>query len=126
MRAWPSQRLARTVACDPSVRVFADDRYADWLIWTEPRLRGRVAYDVRFELFTRRDFTRLTTYRNRIGRGWRSAARGYGVVFFDPTQQLGVERGLLASGLRTRYRDGSVSVLAAARRLAARSGRGCG
>jgi hypothetical protein len=124
--AWPSERLAHALACNPSVRVFADDRYADWLLWTEPRLRGRVAYDVRFELFTRRDFARLTAYRNRIGRGWRAAAGGYGVVFFDPRQQQGVERGLLASGLRTRYRDGSVSVLAATRRLAARGSGGCG
>jgi hypothetical protein len=119
MRAWPTgakRSLVRAVSCDRSLRVLADDRYADWLLWEEPRLRGRVAYDVRFELFSRRDFLALSAYRNRIGPGWLEAARGYGVVFFDPDRQLGVERGLLASGrLHRVYRDGRVSVLASAR-----------
>jgi hypothetical protein len=31
-------------------RVFANGAYSDWLLLSEPRLRGRVAYDARFEL----------------------------------------------------------------------------
>jgi hypothetical protein len=30
--------------------VLGDDRHADWLLWTFPRLRGRLVYDDRFEL----------------------------------------------------------------------------
>ena len=146
MRAWPTAQthaFAQAVACDPSLRVLADDRYADWLLWADPRLRGRVAYDVRFELFSRHDFFALTAYRNRVGSGWRDAARGYGVVFFDPHLQLGVEHGLLANGFGRWYRDGRLSLLAskpvldalarpqdgdataAARRLPASGSRGC-
>jgi hypothetical protein len=43
---------ARTVdaAAASSKRVFANGAYADWLLLVEPGLRGRVAYDARFEL----------------------------------------------------------------------------
>jgi hypothetical protein len=37
----------------PRAKLLADVRYADWLIWEEPRLfSGRVAYDTSFELLT--------------------------------------------------------------------------
>ena len=100
---WPTAqagRIATIVRGTPSERVFADDRYADWLLWTEPQLRGRVAYDVRFELFTRRQIMILSRYQNRIGDGWRAAVGGYPIVVFDPTEEP-VEDGLLADG---RYR----------------------
>ncbi|MGZ4401038.1 MAG: hypothetical protein ACXVYM_09220, partial [Gaiellaceae bacterium] len=62
---------------------------------------GRVAYDVRFELFTRRQIMLLSDYHNRIGDSWRAAADGYPIIAFDPTLQRPVENGLLAHG---RYR----------------------
>jgi hypothetical protein len=39
--------------------VLADDDHANWLLWQEPSLEGRVAYDVRFELFDRRELTQI-------------------------------------------------------------------
>lgn len=39
--------------------VFADDAHADWLLWKVPSLRGRIAYDVRFELLSRGEVKRL-------------------------------------------------------------------
>ena len=54
-RYYPAGGLAavrRAVTADPSLRVFADERYADWLLWRLPALRGRVAYDARFELLS--------------------------------------------------------------------------
>jgi hypothetical protein len=37
----------------PQTRILADVRYADWLIWEDPKLfSGRVAYDTSFELLT--------------------------------------------------------------------------
>jgi hypothetical protein len=45
--------LDRLIAADPSAKVFADVRYADWLIWQQPRVfSGRVAYDTSLELLT--------------------------------------------------------------------------
>jgi hypothetical protein len=45
--------LRRLVARDPSAKILADVRYADWLIWEDPRtFSGRVAYDTSFELLS--------------------------------------------------------------------------
>jgi len=103
LQDWPTAQAGQIagLAHTGNGRVFADDRYADWLLWTEPQLRGRVAYDVRFELFTRRQITLLSNFHNRIGDGWRAAAAGYPIVVLDPTLQQAVEHGLLEHG---RYR----------------------
>jgi hypothetical protein len=39
--------------------VLSDDIHADWLLWQEPSLAGRVAYDVRFELFDAHELKQL-------------------------------------------------------------------
>ena len=45
--------LRTLIARDPSATVFADVRYADWLIWEDPKLfSGRIAYDTSLELLT--------------------------------------------------------------------------
>jgi hypothetical protein len=116
-QAWPTKgarAVIHSLSCRASTRVFADDRYADWLLWTEPETRGRIAYDVRFELFRRPDFLRLYEYRNRVGKNWTRAAHGYNVVLFDPRQQLDIEQGMLARPkVRRWYRDGGLSILGA-------------
>lgn len=43
--------LRALIAREPRAKILADVRYADWLIWEDPRLfSGRVAYDTSFEL----------------------------------------------------------------------------
>ena len=43
--------LRSLLARQPRAKILADVRYADWLIWEDPRLfSGRVAYDTSFEL----------------------------------------------------------------------------
>jgi len=50
-RAYPAPVAAATVAAaGREARVFANGAYADWLLLREPALRGRVAYDARFEV----------------------------------------------------------------------------
>jgi hypothetical protein len=39
---------------DPQARIFADVRYSDWLLWHDPALAGRLAYDTRLELLSAR------------------------------------------------------------------------
>jgi hypothetical protein len=97
---WPTAAATRIAALADrtDARVMADDRYADWLLWTEPQLRGRIAYDVRFELFNRSQIYKLAYYRNRIGDDWRAATTGYPIIVFDPAEQKEVEDGLLATG----------------------------
>jgi hypothetical protein len=82
-KLWPDEagrQVAALARERPSALVMSDDRYADWLLWTQPQLRGRVAYDVRFELFTDRQFVDLFRYRNQAGDGWRRAQRGYEIL----------------------------------------------
>jgi hypothetical protein len=43
--------LQRLLIHDPHAKILADVRYADWLIWEDPRqFSGRIAYDTSFEL----------------------------------------------------------------------------
>jgi hypothetical protein len=63
--------------------VYADDSSADELLWWLPSLRGRVAYDVRFELLTRSQIARLVAW-DRLGAGWRRTSARYSLVVADP------------------------------------------
>jgi hypothetical protein len=84
---WPDaggRAVAAAAAQDPHARILADDRYADWLLFTDPALRGRIAYDIRFELFTARQFEVLASYRSPYGRAGTSLTRGYELRVFDP------------------------------------------
>jgi hypothetical protein len=47
---------------DRTSKVFASERYADWLLWKQPQLAGRIVYDVRFELFDARRFAQLAAF----------------------------------------------------------------
>ena len=69
---WPEARVAavREATRDPNVRVWATDGTADWLLWRIPDLRGRLAYDVRFELYDQPTLDRI------VGYGARARANG--------------------------------------------------
>ncbi len=53
--------VSRISQQQPNVRIYADNRYADWLLWHDPRLADRIAYDIRFELLTPKQLQSLTT-----------------------------------------------------------------
>jgi hypothetical protein len=116
---WPDQPAVAAVAAathDRSTRVFASDRNADWLLWRLPQLRGRVAFDIRFELNTAVQIKRLQHFFARIGPNWQSAARGYEVVVLDRKTHENVRRSLLGnSRLRQIYLDHDVAVLVRSR-----------
>jgi hypothetical protein len=77
---WPSKGAAAVAAAaGPSGRVFADDSHSDWLLWEEPQLTGRIAYDVRFELFTRHQLARVQAFRDGTAP---EVASGYDVLTF--------------------------------------------
>jgi hypothetical protein len=82
---FPRALLADIRAKTPSghERVFANAASADWLLWALPSLRGRVAYDVRYELLSHGEFTRLVDWNGRKP-GWPATARGYALVVDDP------------------------------------------
>ena len=95
-RAWPlaaTERVADLVASRPGSRVFADARYSDWLLWEQPQLTGRIAYDIRFELLSRRQFEQIAAFQARAGADWRDAIDGYDIVVLDGTSAVPALRG---------------------------------
>jgi hypothetical protein len=106
-RYWPrpaTERVATLAARTPNERVFAEDIYADWLLWTQPSLRGRIAYDARFELLNAGEFKELSDYGDRKGNRWRRAASGYDVFVF------GSDSGHCPDPCKTVYRDRYVTI----------------
>lgn len=64
-RLTPSYPAAALVAVERSAGarpIWADDHYADWLLFNVPSARGHVLFDARFELLTRRELTRISQF----------------------------------------------------------------
>jgi hypothetical protein len=77
----PNDPVAAQAVAAAGGPVFADVRYADWLVWAEPSLSGRVAYDARFELLSRAQLAKIYAFND--GQEWRAAASGYPVLVLD-------------------------------------------
>lgn len=112
-RYYPAAGLAavrRAVSSDPSLRVFADERYADWLLWRLAALRGRVAYDASVELLSSDQLARIANFKSQTGPGWETIASGYRLLVLDrssaATSQL--ER---APGARVLFDDSGMVVI---------------
>jgi hypothetical protein len=116
--SWYSQNLppaaanavAAAAADDAGLSVFATEPFADWLLWERPELAGRVAFDVRFELFSPADFRRVVDlYEMRPN--WREGLRGHRLVVLESSKET-LRRALLAEdGTRVLYRDADLTVL---------------
>jgi MFS family permease len=52
--------VSNLVAHHPGDKIFADVRFADWLVWHDPALAGRIAYDTSFENLTVRQLQMLS------------------------------------------------------------------
>jgi len=71
--SWPrteGDAIAAAAAKDPALRVLSDAGYADWLLWKHPALRGRIAFDVRFELLGDRGMKDTTRLEVAAGPDW--------------------------------------------------------
>jgi hypothetical protein len=73
---------AAAAAAGAHGKVFANERYADWLVFEHPELAGRIAYDSRFELLTSKQLRSVTAFRNLVT-GWHSTIDGYGTLVLD-------------------------------------------
>ena len=106
---WPERRVeaVRAATRDPDTRVWATDRTADWLLWRLPDLRGRLAFDSRWELLDAAALDDVVAYGTRAP-GWERVVAGYDVVVVDDREHL---RGLIARGLGPSYRDAAIVVL---------------
>jgi hypothetical protein len=102
-----ADRVARIAAQDPGARIFANERYADWLVLEHPELAGRIAFDGRFELLTGKELKRIVEFRARII-GSTNVIRGYSLLVLDPAkhEEGKLTKQLLAGpGRQTVYRD---------------------
>jgi hypothetical protein len=109
-------QVSAATAADPSLTVFAEDKYGDWLLWHDPSLRGRIAYDARFELLGSRRLRELVHLEDAVGIDWKRLARGYRLVVVDRKASPDGARGFEAEpGRRILYdHGGSLVVLRSA------------
>jgi hypothetical protein len=99
-------------ARDPRERVFANEKYADWLMWDDPRLAGRMAFDARFELLSAAEVRSIAVFGGMHGQDWRKPTDGFQILVLDDVEEQANVNALLAAGdARPVYRDGKVAVL---------------
>jgi hypothetical protein len=97
---------------DPAIKVLADVRFADWLLWRDPQLRGRLASDARFELLSAADIVSLERVFNAVGPQWKQGANGYRVIVLDRTASPDAVNGFLEEpGHHVLYDDGQRVVI---------------
>jgi len=102
---------AAAAAAGAHGQVFATSRYADWLLWTEPQLLGRVAFDARYELLTAEQVATLGSIQARAG-DWQKALSGFRVIVLDRHDDRPLQAALLEThAVRIARIDGSVVVL---------------
>jgi hypothetical protein len=70
----------------PNVRIYADGHLADWLLWRDPALAGRIAYDSRLELLTSRQLRTLAGLTEIRAPHARDPLATYGVLVLDTTE----------------------------------------
>jgi hypothetical protein len=76
-------RIAQIARQDPSARFYADNRFADWLLWEDPALADRIAYDIRFELLNSTQLNRVVTVADLPEPGQRPLLDDYRVLLLD-------------------------------------------
>jgi len=90
--------------------VLADDEHADWLLWHEPSLAGRIAYDVRFELFSAPELRQIQLLRQGSHPIWRTCGASARVVTFDGPgdERSALREGVLSPRARTIVRSATL------------------
>ena len=112
---WPEGAVTATrdALSSPDTRVFATSRDADWILWRLPELRGRIAYDVRFEIYDRETFESIVRFRGEQGDDWKSLADGYEIIVLETHQEPSshVEDFLAEPHARALYTNDRVTVI---------------
>jgi hypothetical protein len=113
LRDYPSPAAnAVAAAAGGDGRVFSNELFSDWLIWSHPELAGRVAFDTRFELMTKSQIESVARFRSVAG-DWHATIRGYRVLVLDPTDEKDIRKAILAEHrAKVVYQDMHASVLA--------------
>jgi hypothetical protein len=99
-KQWPDaapQKVAQMLAAHPNAKVLATEEYGDWLLYSVPQLRGRIAFDGRWEILSRAQLEDVMRYLIDPNPWTERLDRGYRVIVLDPKQH-----GKLLRALRTR------------------------
>jgi hypothetical protein len=101
----------RVEARTPQVRVFANEMFTDWLMLERPELKGRLAFDIRFELASKAEIRRLAETR-RLVEGWRNTVAPYGLFVLRKGPESDLATALLREpGARLEYRGHGAIVI---------------
>jgi hypothetical protein len=80
------QQVSTLARVHPTARIYTDGHFADWLLWHNPSLAGRVAYDSRLELLTATQLRHLAEVAQDPVPGTRDILAGYGIFVLDSAQ----------------------------------------
>jgi hypothetical protein len=97
---WPSEQgnaIATAAAADPHLKILSDAGYADWLLWQHPELRGRIAFDVRFELLGDRGLKDVVHLQQAAGANWNRPFTGYRLALWSRSANPELVASLLAA-----------------------------
>ena len=93
-----SPRLAaaasRAASADPRARILVDEAWADWLLYEDPSLAGRIAYDIRYELLTEGELDRILTFQQERGPHWQTVASPFPLLVLDRGADAGAVKWL--------------------------------
>jgi hypothetical protein len=102
--------LKHLTARNPQVKIFADVRYADWLIWEDPKLfSGRIAYDTSLELLTPTQLDAIADPAARLAHG-RGVLATYGIWVLYPGNKTNNRVVLREPGVDVVTRDRKVVI----------------
>jgi hypothetical protein len=103
----PATAAVIAAAAGPRGLVLADEFDSDWLLWEQPSLAGRVAYDVRFELFNARQAREINSLDGLSHPVWARCGSRARVVTFAGERFLSAAQreGVLAQGARVILRS---------------------
>jgi hypothetical protein len=104
--------VANETRADPNLKVFASERYGDWLLWKDPALAGKLVYDIRFELFDRRLFDQLLAFHEQTGPHWQRMLHGARLlVLYRPTDGRAADALRREAGARVLYANRDLVVI---------------
>ncbi len=112
--SYPSGILAafdRVQPRNPQMKVFANETYGDWLLLRRPELRSRLAFDIRFELLSKKELENMLKIRRRTD-GWQRLVAPYSLFVLKKGPESKLASALLRQpGARVEYRDQGAIVI---------------
>lgn len=90
---WPdgaTRAVAGVLRADPQAKVLANDMYADWVLFSAPESRGRIAFDGRWEILSSTQLRSAMSFLFQDGARWDAEGRGYRLLVLDPARDAGL------------------------------------